>query len=384
MDLIVSDEHVELQETLGHLFAQKCPTSLVRRLRVDDGGDELDGLWKSLSAGGFLGLGLPTEFGGGGGSLPDLGVLMHEAGRVVAPQIVKSTILFGLAVLRAGDDELRDRWLRRVCEEQIRAAVVLDYVTPGREDVVQVVPGPSGGWEIAGGVEFALLPAGWEVLLVSALTEDGQNRVLLVVDGSAPGLTCDRYQALGTRDLSKVTFDHVPVEAQDASTSRADDEGVRGHMMWVADALAALESAEAVGGAEAVVDRTVAYITDRVQFDRPIGSFQAAQHHIANVSVAIEGARLAALQALWLVDSASPVELGAALARAVAVSTFKQATLRAHQLHGGLGMTLESDLHLWSERAKLLEVRGELWDDFLERMADTLDTEHDSTERSRG
>jgi alkylation response protein AidB-like acyl-CoA dehydrogenase len=195
--------------------------------------------------------------------------------------------------------------------------------------------------------------------------------VTMVVDLASSGVTRQAHQLLGTRDVCRLQLADVEIGEAD-STMRATDQEANDDLQWVRNTVAALESIEAVGGAEAVLDRTVDYIKDRVQFGRPIGSFQAAQHHVANVSIAIEGARLAALQAVWLLQSGRPVGNEIAIARAVAAEAFKRTTLRAHQLHGGLGMTLESDLHLWSERAKLLELNGESYDQLLERLGDQL------------
>jgi alkylation response protein AidB-like acyl-CoA dehydrogenase len=224
---------------------------------------------------------------------------------------------------------------------------------------------------VNGEVDLAVVPEVCQAFVVWALADNGRSMVTLVVDLTSPGLTRQAHQLMGSRDVCRLRFDDVEIGADDSSVRPADQDALD-DVEWVQNAVAALESIEAVGGAEAVLDRTVEYIKQRVQFGRPIGSFQAAQHHVANVSIAVEAARLAALQAVWLVGSDLPVGKLVAIARAVAADTFKKTTLRAHQLHGGLGMTLESDLHLFSERAKLLELNGESYEHLLERLGDAL------------
>jgi alkylation response protein AidB-like acyl-CoA dehydrogenase len=114
-----------------------------------------------------------------------------------------------------------------------------------------------------------------------------------------------------------------------------------------------------VGGARAVLDLTVRYITDRVQFGRPIGSFQAVQHHVAEMSTRIDAAGLAAWQAVWCCslgggagDDLDGARAAVAIAKVAAGDAYVETTLMAHQLHGGIGFTLEHDLHLWSDRAR--------------------------------
>jgi alkylation response protein AidB-like acyl-CoA dehydrogenase len=364
MNLDISTEHAELQQTLRQQFAQKSPPALARRIRVDDGGDDMAALWKSLADGGIIELGLPEEHGGGGGGIVELGIVMREAGRVVAPNAVKAAILFGLAVDRAGRGAFRDRWLRAVSGRHLRGAVLGAASLP-----LTAVAAASGGCRISGVVPFTLVPVGTEALFGTASTADGATSVAFVVDPRAAGVSVERHVMMGTQDIATVTLD---VEVGEDDSSAEPVAAAAAGLARFADAWWALEAAEAVGGAEAVIERTVEYASNRIQFDRPIGSFQAAQHHVANVAIAVEGARIASLQALWLVGNDHPSGTAVAMARAVAVTAYKQATLRGHQLHGGLGMTLESDLHLWSERAKLLELSGELWDQFIERVADSL------------
>jgi alkylation response protein AidB-like acyl-CoA dehydrogenase len=125
----------------------------------------------------------------------------------------------------------------------------------------------------------------------------------------------------------------------------------------------ALQCVEMVGGARAVLDRTVQYIADRVQFGRPIGSFQAVQHHVADLSTRIDAAGLAAWRAVWRcsLGSDAPADAGSfeaavAIAKVAAGDAYVETTLMAQQLHGGIGFTDDHDLHLWSDRARAAAV----------------------------
>ena len=142
------------------------------------------------------------------------------------------------------------------------------------------------------------------------------------------GVRREPHEALGTRDLCRIVFDGSVVGDVDVAVLEGE---VDAELAWVHDVAAAIEAVEAVGGAEAVLDRTVDYITNRFQFGRPIGSFQAPQHHVANLSIAIDEARFAAYEALWALDTGREVGLSAATARAFGAQTFKNATLHAHR-----------------------------------------------------
>jgi alkylation response protein AidB-like acyl-CoA dehydrogenase len=111
-----------------------------------------------------------------------------------------------------------------------------------------------------------------------------------------------------------------------------------------------------MGGAQAVLDRTVAYVKDRVQFERPVGSFQAVQHKCANMAAACDGARFAAYQAAWLMSENLPCEREVAIAKAWASDAYTRVCLDAHQAHGAIGFTKEYDLQLYTRRAKAAEL----------------------------
>ena len=116
--------------------------------------------------------------------------------------------------------------------------------------------------------------------------------------------------------------------------------------------------AEMVGGGAAVLERTVEYVRAREQFGRAIGSFQAVQHIVADIHIALEAARLSADSAIWWLAEGEPAGRKVAIAKLHVSEAYKSATLNAHQVHGGMGYVRETDLHLWSERAKVSEIRG--------------------------
>ena len=140
----------------------------------------------------------------------------------------------------------------------------------------------------------------------------------------------------------------------------------------MSNAVTGLQCMEMVGGALAVIERTVDYVKGRHQFNRPIASFQAAQHHVANIHIAIDGARLTSYQAVWLIGRGELAQREIAIAKLKCNEAYKFTTLTAHQLHGGMGYLRETDLHLWSQRAKATELLGGAWDVQLAHLENAL------------
>jgi len=156
-----------------------------------------------------------------------------------------------------------------------------------------------------------------------------------------------------------VRFDDVRVAESSSVLGAENRAGLsEDDLRRVANAGVALLSLDLVGVGEAVLQRTVEYISMRHQFGRPIASFQAAQHLVANMHIALAGARLAAHSAVFWIGRGRVGTRETAIARMAAATAAKLITLDAHQLHGGMGYVVETDLHLWSERARVLSTLG--------------------------
>jgi alkylation response protein AidB-like acyl-CoA dehydrogenase len=182
-----------------------------------------------------------------------------------------------------------------------------------------------------------------------------------VLDPSRPECSTTRHHTLSRENQGRVTLNGLAINAADtidlATGGKTPDD-----LRWVSNAVTALQCMEMTGGALSVLDRTVDYVQNRYQFNRPIASFQAAQHHVANMHIAIDAGRLTAYQAVWLLGRGQIASREVAIAKLKGNEAYKFATLTAHQLHGGMGFLRETDLHLWSQRAKSTELLGGAWD----------------------
>ena len=357
MKLLVDQDERDLAATLGAVLAAECPTLLARALHDPAARRLPSALWKALADTGVLGLGLPEEHGGSGGTLSDLGVFYVEAGRALCPTIVHSTAVAALAINALANDGQRGRWLPQLSSGALRATSALWHprdaaiVTP----VLRAAPGPDG-WRISGATDFVADADLADAIVIAAGEE--QRTLGFVVPLDDPRVRVEPLQLMGGYRAFRVVFDGVVVSDASAILD-GDDAGLRvDDLRRVANAAVALLCLDLVGVGEAVLARTVDYTTMRHQFGRPIASFQAAQHLVANMHIALAAARLAAHSAVFWIGRGRTATRETAVARIQSATAAKLITLDAHQLHGGMGYVTETDLHLWSERARVLSTLG--------------------------
>jgi len=348
----------DLAAALRALLAAECPTSVVRRLRDNPEEKMPDRLWTALAEAGVFGLALPTEYGGAGGELSALGVFYVEAGRALCPTLVHSTVQAALAVDVLGDTEHRAAWLPGLAAGTTRATMSLFSARDAAiiEPQLSARPEADGSWRLQGRADFVLDADFADVLVVSAAAE--RRTLGFVVDRHAAGVHLTPLPVMGGYRTFGVDFDDVRVADPRAVLTGPRGNGLPGDALHrTANTAVALLSLDLVGVGEAVLQRTVDYTKARKQFGRPIASFQAAQHLVANMHIALAAARLAGHSAVsWSDDGDTTWET--AIARMHAATAAKLITLDAHQLHGGMGYVLETDLHLFSERARVLSTLG--------------------------
>ncbi|MEU3270217.1 acyl-CoA dehydrogenase family protein [Saccharomonospora sp. NPDC006951] len=361
MRLVASEQDDDLTTMMRKLFAAECPAGLVREL----GANRFPArLWRALTEAGLFGLAFAGEHGGADGTLPELGLCFQEAGRALCPTIVTSTVLFGLGVDRLGDAGQRSRYLTPLAEGKLRATTALwdaADASAAPPPGVRAAPAKSPGtWTVEGTLDWVADIGLAEVLLVAAtVTEPGEPRrtVALVVDTSADGVA---IEARPTRHGAwhRVVLSGVEVPAIDVMAGEEGNGLPAEKLRALANTAVALSCLDLVGGAEAVLAATVEYTTTRHQFGRPIAGFQAAQHIVADMHIALGAARLAARSAVFWLGKGRCATRETAIARMHAASACRRITLDAHQLHGGMGYVLDTDLHLWSERARSLGTFG--------------------------
>ncbi|HTY18074.1 MAG TPA: acyl-CoA dehydrogenase [Myxococcota bacterium] len=352
MDARLSEEQELLRASARDFLARECPMSFVRE-QIEEPRRLPDALWKRMAELGWLGLCVPEAHGGAGLGLLELAVLLEETGRALLPGPLLSTVaLAGAAIELSADEDQRRRHFGAIARGDERAALAW-IEEPERWDAGGVhlaARRAGGGLRLSGSKRFVLDAQDADWLVVAARLESGEP-ALLLVDARARGLAVAPTALLdATRRAATVRLDDVAVPA-DALVARGEDACRR-----VADRAKVALCAEMLGGAQRVLEMSVAFASTREQFGRPIGSFQAIQHRLADMLLAIEGARSATWYAAWAVDAEEPgAHAAACTAKALASDAYVRVTGDGIQIHGGLGFTWEQDLHLYYRRAKVSE-----------------------------
>ncbi|OKI03113.1 acyl-CoA dehydrogenase [Streptomyces sp. CB02923] len=391
MDAAFTEEQHEIRRTLRELLHKRCgPDDLRAAVRTSEGHDRA--LWRQLAQQlGLPGLALPAAYGGVGCGPTELALACEETGRVLLPSpLLPTAALVAPLVQALGTERQRTELLPAfaaggltgalaVPGAQLGTALALtarnagDWAGGGRAGGVQArrhgAEGEAEGeWRLYGEAAQVLDGHSAGLLLVAAHTGGyARGRTLLfVVRGDAPGVVrvrqtaMDETRPLGLVQLRDVSASLLGTEGGEVGQGVEDTEDTEGADGRVERALArvgagaaAALAAEAVGAADAALARTVEYVRVREQFGRPIGSFQAVQHRLADLYVQVQAARSAAYYAAWAAGgpegAAEPGTPGLALAHAL--ETLRAVAGEAIQLHGGIGFTWEHDAHLFFKRA---------------------------------
>src|SRR5215469_923409 len=361
MDIGFTEEQEFLRDSARRFFESECTTQFVRQ-RMAEPAEVTDEFWQKLADQGWLGIIYPEKEGGSGLGLVDLVVLMEEMGRAVMPGPFLSTVLLGgAAIAEAGSPAQRRQWLPQIAAGGTKAA--LAWTEPNlRWDAAGIaLPAreAGGGFTLSGTKLFVGDAHLADILVVAARTRDGSTMEdgvsLFLVPKDSSGIEITTLPTIDeTRKLCEIRLDNV---ALPASTLLGEL-----HLGWaplsrvIARAIVAL-AAEMCGGAQQVLDMTVAYAKMRIAFGKPIGSYQGVKHQAADMLVAIENAKSLTYYAAWAVDqNLDEAPLAVSMAKAAASDMYRKVAGTGIQLHGGIGMTWEHDLQLYFKRAKASEV----------------------------
>jgi len=365
MNFDFSDDQKQLRDQARRFLAEKCTTKQVRQ--VLEGKDTYDrALWKGLAELGFLGVAIPEEFGGSGAGHLELAVLAEELGRVVAPVPVASSIyLAAEAIMIAGTDAQKRKYLPGLASGEKIATLAL-FEGKGNPSPNAVKASVSNG--ALSGVKTPVLDGGIADFAVVVARSGNSGREtdigLYIVDLKGKGVECRSLKSIDpTHNQAEIKFDGAPAELLGQA-----GEGWSA-LTRVLDRAAVLIAFEQVGGADRALEMGRDYALDRMAFGRPIGSFQAVKHILADMYVNATLARSNAYYAAWaLSTNAAELAEAAAAARISATQGFQHCSKQNIQVHGGMGFTWEFDCHLYYRRSNVLAlVLGSLsyWEDQL-------------------
>ncbi|GAA4743465.1 acyl-CoA dehydrogenase family protein [Nocardioides endophyticus] len=345
------EDLLELRRMVREFCQEVSPEDVVRTtMETESGWDPV--LWKRLGSElGVLGLAVPESLGGDGVGLVASAIVLEELGAALVCGPVVGTLALALPALSVLPDH---ETAGELMADAVVGERVLTLVAPLAggtfdADALSVSATSSGsagaGWTLHGVADHVPDGAIADTLLVVARTSDGA--ALFLVDAAAMGLTATPLTTMDlTRRQARLELDDVPARLL------ADELATPGICEHAAQVGAVLLAAAQVGGAQAMLDRTVEHARTRLQFGQAIGAFQAVKHKCADMLMAVEQARSLAYHGAWaLQDGTDDPALAAALARAVVSETYFRVSATAMQLHGGSGFTWELPIHLHLKRA---------------------------------
>jgi len=359
MDFGLSEEQEMLKTSARDFLQKECPKQLVRQLDESDEGYSRE-LWRKMAELGWMGLPFPEKYGGGGGSFLDLVVLLEAMGYNVVPGPFFSTVVLGgMTILAAGNEEQKKEFLSKVAGGKLILTLAMTEPNARYEAAsVKTTAALHDGKYVINGTKLFIQDANVaDYLLCVARTKTTgkpENGItIFLVDSKAPGVKCTLLKTMARDKQCEVVFDNVAVPKENMVG------GLNRGWQIVQDVLqkaVVAKCAEMVGGAQAALDMAVAYAKERVQFNRPIGSFQAIQHYCANMVSDVDGSRFVTYKAAWKVSEGLPATMDVAIAKAWTGAAYSRVTLLAHQIFGAVGFTMDHDLHLYYRRAKAGEI----------------------------
>jgi alkylation response protein AidB-like acyl-CoA dehydrogenase len=353
MNFAFSEEQEELRSAVKRFLQEKSPETEVRRLmETEDGYDPA--VWSQMADQlGLQSLTIPEEYGGSGFSYVELIVVLEEMGYALLCAPFFSTVaLAANALLTSGDETAKKDLLPGLASGAVigTLAITEDNGRWDFEGVGLVATESNGTWTLDGHKSFVIDGHAANLIIVVGRTQAGLS--LFAVEGDAAGLTRTSLPTMDqTRKQARLVFASTPARLIGTDGGAAD--GLTKTLDLAAVALAA----EQVGGAQHCLDSSVDYAKNRIQFGRPIGSFQAIKHKCADMLLEVESAKSAAYYAGWAAaEDSDELPVVASLAKSYCSEAYFHAAAENIQIHGGIGFTWEHDAHLYFKRAKSSEL----------------------------
>jgi len=359
VDFALSSEQELLKNEARQFLDSECLKKVIRQIEESELGYS-PAIWKKMAHLGWLSLVLPEEYGGVGGSLLDLAILFEELGKTALPNPMFSTIVLGaLPLLDGGSDQQKEKLLPRVARGELILTLALsepelDYnpafiKTKAKYD--------NGNFVISGTKLFVPYAGVADYMIVVARTaraiSNSKGITVFLVPSKSKGIRLTALNtAAGDRQF-EVVFNRVVVSASDVLGDVSEGWPLVEKALLRATAI---QCAQTVGVMQQALSMTANYTSTRIQFGRPIGSFQAVQHRLANMLTDVEGARWLSYRAVYRLDGGLPAAREVAMAKAWTSDACQRVAYGAQHLHGGIGMDMDYDLHFYFRWAKVMEL----------------------------
>jgi alkylation response protein AidB-like acyl-CoA dehydrogenase len=324
-------------------------------------------VWKQMAELGWLGLIIPEEYGGSGSRFMDLFVLLEEMGRACLVAPFFSTAMCTLFLLDVASTEQRQRLLPQIAKGKLILSLALTEPSGSYEAKgISTRAHPEGNSYLINGIKLFVHDAQVANYLICVTRTDEfcppeRGITNFLVDAKSPGITITPLPTIADDKQTEITFENVKVPAENMLGKL--NEG------WppiarLVERAAIAKCAEMIGGADWTLENTIAYAKTRIQYGRPIGSFQVLQHYLADVWTEVNHVKRLVYYAAFLLDQGLPCSKEVAMAKAMMNDVYQRCTHFGVRIHGGIGTTRDHDMGLYYRRAKQAAVlfgSSEFW-----------------------
>ena len=358
MNFTYTEEQKMMKDAARGFLKKVCP-DVEWYLKMDkDEKGYTDELWRGMAELGWMGVAFPEEYGGIGGDCIDLVVLLEEMGYKAVPGPFFSTVILGgYSILEAGNEDQKQEFLPKIASGEVVMTMALTEPGTTRFDPFLVETGAreDGSEYVINGTKLFVPDANVSDYMIVAARTSGEKSAkdgitLFVVDSKSDGIEMSLLKTVAGDKQCEVVFSDVRISK--AKIIGRIDKGAE-VIERILQKAAAGKSAEMLGGCQRIMEIAVDYAKLRIQFGKPIGMFQAVQHHCANMKMAIEQSKFITYKAAWLIaNDMEEAPKFAAVAKAWVSDANKKVALIGHQIFGGTGYIVEHEMPIYSRRAK--------------------------------
>ena len=359
MDFALSEEQEMLKKAARDFLSEKCPKTLVKEMEEDEKGYSPE-LWQEIAGLGWMGLVFPEEYGGSDMSFLDLAVLLEETGRACLPGPFFATIVTGgLPILDAGTEGQKKEYLPNIASGKSIFTLALTEPSAGYDAASITVKATADKDDyIINGTKLFVPDAHIAdyLLCVARTNEQAESEkgiTVFIVDAKSPGISHTVLKTIAKDKLCEVVFDKVRVPKKNILGQLNQGWSVAQKILEKATIA---KCCEMLGSVQQILEMTVDYTKERVQFERPIGAFQAIQHHCANMAIDVESSKTSTYLAAWMLSEGLPCTRQVAIAKMWLNEAAGRVIHLGHQVHGTISLTLDHDMHFYNTRLKAAQV----------------------------
>ncbi len=362
MDITLTKEQKDIAKEARRFLTKECPFEFVQEAYESDK-DLTEDIWKKMTEMDWMAMRIPEAYGGLGMEQTDLNIVLEEMGRAVVPGPFFTTVmLMAEAIIEAGNEEQKNQYLPRIADGKLKGTLAL-YEGDGGADInyINMPAHAMGGNNVLNGTKLYVPGADVaDILVCAARTKESDDPTkgitLFLIDLATDGISVEPLPTMdGTRKLSAVEFKNVRLGAE---TILGDLHHGWAPLQRILQRAQVGLSAECVGGAQRAMEIATEYAKVRVQYDQPIGAFQAIKHRCAQMFVDTESARSMLYWAGWAQDHGDEKEaaISASATKSYCSEAYTRNASSGIQILGGTGFTMDSEMHLFLKRAKANEM----------------------------